>query len=561
MELDLTNLSIEQLKLLNKISVDIHDDFNNLTEMIFNASNKSNVDLLGNILSRHPYQSNLYDICINLKFINQCIENNNDITKILTNDYDLYKILKTIKNKYKVELINYSKFKYIIYNYLKPVIDIFKNLKSIFYFTISKNTSRKCKIMSLDSAILIDTFILQNSFHEKKFIDRYYTRILNYTDNDLTRKIFFLPHIIGNFSRKNLSDIFQKSNENILFKHDFLKIYDYLITIFLLFKQGVKNGSPFYFHGYNLSNLINNSINRERFHPSTFYGLLNYFFIKRLKEDNINIELFIDWNENQPIDKGLVLGVHKFYPNVKIKGYRAFIISYDYNLYLMPTQLEVDKKLIPDEIVVIGDGLKPEITKFCNKIKVSSGPAFRFMSIYESSEKQINNNILVALPIGFDDSIDIIKTLYSIREYFNSKPFKILVKPHPTTSLEKLIKEVTNYWFPCLLWVEGSFKENVLQSWLFISNTSSAIMEALAYGVPVIIIGSKTSITQNPIPRTVNNKIWRLIFTSDELVDTINYFANLSNIEKLKFKEIGNDIKLNYFKPVTRESVLEFFKK
>ena len=46
---------------------------------------------------------------------------------------------------------------------------------------------------------------------------------------------------------------------------------------------------------------------------------------------------------------------------------------------------------------------------------------------------------------------------------------------------------------------DGNFTESISQADLMVGNASSTSMEALAYGVPVIIAGSRRGITQNPI--------------------------------------------------------------
>ena len=560
MLLDLTNLSVKQLALLNKVSIEIHNDFNNLVENILDSTPKKVADLVGNIVSRNPYQSTLYNICVSIKFVKQYIGNDTEITQIYTNDYDIYKILSSSESKYEIKLIGKNKLICKIKPYIWPFIDLVRNFISTKRYILSKSVSRKLSVLSLKSIILIDTFLLQNSINEKKFIDRYYTGILNFTDIDVKDKLFFLPHIIGKYSKKDVHNLYQNSEENLIFKNDFLKLSDYLNSIKSLFQQEIDKDKRFYFHGFNLTKLIKMSIIQERFNCSTFEALLNYYFIKRLKDAKIDIDLFIDWNENQPIDKGIIKGIHDFYPNVKVKGYRAFIISYDYNLYLRPTQYEVDNRVIPDEIVVISESLKNEVKKYCNNIKVSLGPAFRFMDIHEPFEIHQTNreNILIILPIGLKDSIKIIKAFINAEKDIKLSKFNVLIKPHPTMIVDKLKGVFTNNWKSNYSWVYGDFKESIIRSKLFISNTSSAIVEALAYGVPGIIMGSDTSITQNPIPKSINKEIWRLVYTAGELAEAINHYTNLTDKEMRNLNKIGKNIKSDYFIPITKETVKVF---
>ena len=86
------------------------------------------------------------------------------------------------------------------------------------------------------------------------------------------------------------------------------------------------------------------------------------------------IKKVVNWFENQPIDKGYIFGLRCYYPEVKIKGYQGFIISYDYNFNVIPTPYEVENKLCVDEVLVMGKKLTP----YFKNINVNVAPAFRF---------------------------------------------------------------------------------------------------------------------------------------------------------------------------------------
>lgn len=558
MILDLENLNTEQLVLLNKISSEIHGNFNDLVEQILYATPRDTVDLVGNILSRHPYQSNLFDVCVKLEFVRQYLLRVERIEIIYTSEQGIYNILK--RKEYNIILTKKRNFISRLSLISKPFIDLLRITLIIKIELLTRNSSRKLRIKTQDSLTLIDTFLLQDSIDQKEFIDRYYTGILDYLEENETERIFFVPHIIGHYKKSDLLKIWLNSKVNLLFKNDFLKFIDYAEAFRLLFKQKIQKSKVFYFQGFDLTSYIRSNFKQEKFNTTTFQALLNYFFIMRLSYESINIHLFIDWNENQPIDKGIVKGVHDFYPNLKVKGYRAFIISHDYNLYLMPTQFEIDSKVIPDEIIVICNDLIDQVKAFSKNLIVSTGPAFRFMNIHNPVEKRLNIklNILVALPIGIEDSIEVIRTLSRIAEKRDIERFHFIIKPHPTTPIKMLHNSIKECWNSNYTWATGDFRVNILQSWLFISNTSSSIIEALAYGVPVIIIGSKKSITQNPIPKTLLEEMWKLCYSDDEVYNAINYYANLPIVEMVKFQQWGESHKLNYFKPITQESVRNF---
>jgi hypothetical protein len=563
MVLDLTNLNTDQLQLKNKISKEIHYDFNKLTEEIYQLTNKNNVDLFSNILSRNPYQSKLFDFCVNLAFVQHYLRLNGDIDRILLNDYDIYAILKQeIKN---IEILQFKKknFKEVFRQFFYP----FEKIATICLIAskqlLSKDSSRCTKIVNLDAVVLLDTFFLMKSVISKKFADRHYTGILTYVDKEIASNLFFLPHILGNYSKKNLSELVSNSEENLLFKNDFLNLSDYLLALKQLFSHRIKKKEKLVFHGFDIRKIVHKYVYLERFNSSTFEALLNYRFIKRLKEKGLKLDLFIVWYENQPIDKGMIIGLREFYPKVRIKGYMASIVDFNYCIHLSPTTLEYQNKVIPHTISVIGEDLIKEVKKFSSDVNVNVGPAFRFMDLYIESDSKLacnNKKILIVLPLSTNDSIEIIQLFYSATFKIDLSEFQILIKPHPSNSLQmkKFISATKKYWKEEFIFTKGNFRESIIHVDFFISSGSTAAVEALAYGVPGIILGSKNAITENSIPASVYSKMWRLVYSLNELTFGINYFLNLSEIEKERIKKEGERIKKEFFKPITKEMVLSF---
>lgn len=93
---------------------------------------------------------------------------------------------------------------------------------------------------------------------------------------------------------------------------------------------------------------------------------------------------------------------------------------------------------------------------------------------------------------------------------------------------------------------------------LFISNASSVALDAFTKGIPVIIIAPQIGILQNPIPDDFDQRIWIICNNMDELESQI--FRLRKDIQKklVDFETIGDHIRNEYFKPVTRESIIKF---
>jgi len=206
--------------------------------------------------------------------------------------------------------------------------------------------------------------------------------------------------------------------------------------------------------------------------------------------------------------------------------------------------------------------LEEQIKRFYSKLNVITAPAFRFKSVWDLTEIQKINNkkiILVALPIAIKESIEILKLVTNAVKIGKYDDIKFQIKSHPVLDVNKLKSKFgnlpDNFEF-----IEGNFKDCVAKTTMVLGNASSTCMETLAIGVPVIVIGSQSGLTQNPIPEDVNKDIWRICYTPKELTDAISHFINISNKERDDLGKIGEEIRAMYFEPVTREGVRKFLR-
>ena len=91
-----------------------------------------------------------------------------------------------------------------------------------------------------------------------------------------------------------------------------------------------------------------------------------------------------------------------------------------------------------------------------------------------------------------------------------------------------------------------------------LGNTSSTCVEALALGIPVIVIGSQSGLTQNPIPENVSHDFWRLCYTPEELLGGIEYFVGNKENISTSFRSNRGAIKKEFFEPIATEGVKKF---
>lgn len=523
---------------------------------------KENIDWwVSSVASRNTIQSTSFLNLSYLLYFDALKRDNVKIDLVLCYSKGLKKSLdKLIKNK------NYSKTKtYVIKekgikNKLRK--SIIKHFNHVFRFITESikleyyaHQSKPLDKKKYDNDLfLVDVFVLNNSFQKEKFVDRYYADFLKSVK---TSNLIYIATLIITKDYKNNFRKLRNSDIPFLIKEDYLRIRDYLWALFHFFRF---LRLPKYYYTFNslpVFNIFQEDALNNLTSDSTFNALLIYRLIKRIKEERIRISLLIDWFENQNVDKALNLSMHKNYPNTKTVGYQAFTVSSNY-LCVQPTKIEQRYGIIPDTIAVSGKESVNYIKTINKKLDVILAPAFRFQHIW-SNNNNINEEqrIQISLPIMMSESLEILDLLKKVIPKVSVK-LKFAIKPHPVSDknrIEQFLKHNKMEYIP--IW-DNAFSECLKKTNLLISSTSSVIIETISKGIPVIVIGSQSQITHNPIPSSVDNRIWSLCYCSNEVIEKINYYTSIDNLMKLEFIKIGKDIKENYFEPVNNITVPKF---
>ena len=132
--LDISNLLLENIKLLNSISNNIKRDFNALTEELLNSTDKSIDWLVNSTTSRNPYWSDIYlNICY-LALIKQLLRENKAIEKVIIPNSELKKVLIDYlkRNKIGIKVISNQSLKKNIKNKIRPFYNFLGNIIVLF---------------------------------------------------------------------------------------------------------------------------------------------------------------------------------------------------------------------------------------------------------------------------------------------------------------------------------------------------------------------------------------------------------------------------------------------
>ena len=546
--------------LFNQIAINIRESFVDAVESL-SGQNKDSIDWwVSSPASRNTIASPLFHYCCCLALLQELIRANEHFTEIITDSKAFKKIIEDYLAKQAVNItvtLDRLPIKQRLKEFIRPVYVMFGiPLRYLLLFFVARQTLSLRRPMPLEPLTLIDTFIMPG-YIEK---DRYYPGVLDALSESEKKLVWFVPHLYGFRPWQYMSVLkrLRKAERNFLLKDDFLKFGDYWCLWQHLLRVLKLQIKPSFFCGVDISPLVREELTSFRGVSSSHTPLLNYCFAKRLKEADVKLRLVIDWFENQNIDRGWNTGFRRFSPKAETIGYQGFIVSPHY-LCMYPTKEEKDNRVIPHKVAVIGRGLVQSARRFCSDLDVCIAPAFRFQHVWQKRKYLPDEKvytILVALPIVISEAAYILKLLAC--ENKNGAGIRCWIKPHPATSEAQIkaaygVTDAEQFKF-----VNGDFNDCVEKSNLLISSTSSACMETLAKGIPVIIIGNSYGLTHNPVPETITSDIWRLCYSPEEIKRAIQFYKNRGQEKIKEHEKAGRKIREEYFELVTRDGVREF---
>ena len=125
------------------------------------------------------------------------------------------------------------------------------------------------------------------------------------------------------FKRLLLNIKLVKRNDYII-KEQFLNFFDILSLFKILIFPFLHSKKFSNISIWNFDKVVRNEMFNFTQYESIFTSILNYYFVKRIKDKSLNIYKAINYFENQNIDKGWNLGFKTFYNKEICFGYQAF---------------------------------------------------------------------------------------------------------------------------------------------------------------------------------------------------------------------------------------------
>lgn len=386
--------------------------------------------------------------------------------------------------------------------------------------------NKNCQMLGADDTpkTIIDTYVVASSLQE----DRYYTGIDDYLSKQDMERTFFIanPQGFGPLRTIRTMHLLAKDDaRNYLAINAFLKIEDY-VDAFRSVRSLSKLVIPdIELLGVNMRQLISTELQSVASFKTAFNAQLYILFFRRLAMTGVNLVTAIDWFENQPFDKAWNIGLKRHFPEVCRRGYMGYF-SLPWHLHLYPSESELEHGVLPEELLTIGEALKDDIRRYCPQLSLSVAPAFRFKTL-KISDAEKPKGVLVVLTSMADVTKELINLVMDKYNELVKEGYKVYFRAHPLLPRELITKEL-NYPEE-VEWLDGSLDDNLRHCSVAVSVGSSACLEVLFKGVPVIVVTSKKDLTHIPFPQSLKQGYWQIADTGEELVNHVKTLHKYSS--------------------------------
>lgn len=489
-----------------------------------------------------------YRTAFKLLTIKKLLEDSNEVNEIVVNNIYEKKAMKKLYKgrKIKITCPRISWREIFIFQLLNFGVHWSMKIKEYFQIKKQVKINKKKKLSFNQSITMIDTYVLASSFQNGKYHDRYFGNILKYSDVPLVFSTISINNKKQSTSQL-YSEILNEKDYMFVLKETYLRFIDYLWMLkwpMVVYKQLKKK---YVFAGIDLTDIVKYDLLYHLAYENSLDGLIACRFLYRMKKLGIKIKKNILWYEGQPSSLGFVLGMRKYYPNVKSLGYVGIPLM-ENELYLFPSKEQQLQKVCPDEIGVIGEKYVEDIKKYCDNLQVCICPAFRYAHLRQMEENIYpdNKKILIVMPGDVKVALDLLEAIINSKE---SKKYSLYIKNHPINS-NFLVSDYRITESIEVKYLQGDLvtairNENI---GVVIAAKTASGMEILLQGVNLIMYTPSGELINNGIKEDISG--YQIAFGKEDIDKCL-----------LKIESGINDIKQldakSYFEDVNKSTVAD----
>ena len=421
-------------------------------------------------------------VCDDILLI-QAVKKNLSEHQVETGANLLFKILTNL-------IIHYYRF---VKNSIIGLIDI------IFTFICSKVTLKEKKLPTGD-IYLLHQYVETNSLKNNKTLKtRYFPHLKEYF---FKRNInLYCLHWSGLIWSGKIKAFKKLRADNCFLPEDWLKIYDYFVSIKNFFKTSSYFKSKTKYPNLNIEKLL---LNEKRNYLEKISSNLRFWTympaIKRWSKNCKSITC-IDHYENMNYEHALIAAIRALNIKTQIIGYHHTLCSEEFTAW-HSLNSEWTSKFKPDYVISLGS-ISSQFLKNQGvpSEKIINGPALRYGNILKkqnNKNNKNNKNILVPLSQISDASYEVLKAVKTLSEELENTDYFFIIKPHPNLEISKNLLLSGLKILPKNVIISDKDIDKLLNDCLFtIFMSTAAAYNAVINANIVLSLGSELNFSDN----------------------------------------------------------------
>ena len=340
------------------------------------------------------------------------------------------------------------------------------------------------------------------------------------------------------------------------FRH--LRLADYVFALRVARRQAGMPRGPVSLDGVDVSRVFLEERTRAAFDGGALECILSYRLPLRLAEAGFRPDVVVEGFENMIEEKTLNLGFRRYLPGTRLVGFQHGALS-PLLVSNFVTPGESDFAPIPDRVVCNGEAFREILVDegFPPERSVV-GPALRYAYLWSanlSSSGAGGAAVLVPLPLEHRAAVELLAKV--VQAFGETTSLRVLLKPHPMSHSDKLFATARESELPRHFeLVDGGMDKWLRHAGVLISLASSTLYEALAAGVPVVVVGRESALDLNPL--AWYPELERVVSDPEEIRAEALRLLSLSPEELAAYRRRGKEILRRSFNPVTDESMRVF---
>ena len=421
-------------------------------------------------------------------------------------------------------------------------------LSNIYRIIISKYAYRMHKrVDSHYPLVLIHTWVGRGSFdRDGTWRELYFGALPDYLKKN-GKNVAIVPYVTSVVPYKKTIDNMSKSESVFLVPHAFLSVSDIFRTFFFTLVNVPKKTVFPKLENMDISEIIKEDLKSDWIEGRAASDMLFYHLVKRWKENQLLIDTVIYTYENHTWEKVFCTALRKFYSSTYLIGYQHAVPSRMFLNYFFSKH---ESKIVPlpDRIVTSGNYSNDALIKSgYPREKAVLGGAVRYAYLLEQKmevkRKSKGKPVILVAPTILESAVELIKKTFDAFEHRSE--YRIIIKCHPFAPFE-MVSKYLNIKFPRHFTVSNiPIPELLKESDVLLYTSSTASIEAIAAGIPVVYVGSDLSIDLDPLD--THPKARASARNAGEIAKCVEEAVSMNKWELSKKRKIWNRVVKDLF--------------